>query len=100
MTPPNIDHAKTTLRDYLAFRIQQLSPRKQIALVAEEAGNSVGLLERFATGTRFPLHMVEPLAAVLEVDCAFLFRLAMEQFQTPELTAKVLAPGLTYNEAK
>jgi len=90
------------LRKYLSYRLEQLSTFKGSDLVATEAGISFGLLTRFTDGTaRVPLHMVGPLATALEVEGAFLFRLAMEQFQSREQTEEVFdGSGLTNNEAR
>ncbi len=78
MTEP---HAKTTAATFLTDRINTLRRRKTQKQIAHEAGfPNANMLSFLKSGAnKIPIDRVPALAKALEVDPAYLMRLALEQ---------------------
>lgn len=74
-------HAKTTAAKFLTDRINTLRRRKTQKQIAHEAGfPNPNMLSYLKAGTnKIPIDRVPALAKALEVDQAYLMRLALEQ---------------------
>ncbi len=97
-------HANTRLAVFLRRRILELRPRKtQIDIAAEVGWKSRNMMAMIAGGTsKLPIDRVPALAKALNVDAAYLLRLALEQHDTMLWPIIEEATGmvLTANEKK
>ena len=77
-------YADTQLVTFLQRRLLELRPRKnQIDIAAEVGWKSRNMMAMIASGaSMMPLERVPALAHALEVDSAFLLRLALDQRDT------------------
>jgi transcriptional regulator with XRE-family HTH domain len=89
--PPKTPYADTRLSAYLTKRILELRPRKSQVEIAAEAGFiNVNMISMLKSGkSKIPLDRVAALAAALEVDPKWLFKMAIEQ-SGYETTSKVI----------
>ncbi|WP_456868367.1 hypothetical protein [Galbibacter sp. BG1] len=75
-------NSQSNLQKYLNERLNQLQYRKSQLVIAEEAGfanpNFISMLKKGRS--KLALDRVPSMAKALEVDPAYLFRLALEQF--------------------
>jgi len=96
--------AQSTLSDFLSKRIQELQSRKSQQEIANQAGfanaNFVSMLK--SGRSKLALDRVPAMAKALDVDPAYLFRLALNQFFDEE-ALKTLMPlfnhAISKNEA-
>src|SRR5579871_5258209 len=73
---------KSRISEYLTKQIDAIAPYKNQRQIAHELGYAKpNIISMFKTGdTKVPIDKIPALARALNVDPAFLFRLAMEQF--------------------
>jgi len=94
--------ASTRLAKFITKRILELRPKTQ-ALIANQAGFvNVNMLSMIKTGaTKLPLDRVVSLAGALEVDPAYLLRLALEQMMPntdAQAIIEIMNTAVTRNE--
>lgn len=79
---PGMPYAGTRIADYLSKTIDALSSIKSQREIAAEIGyEKPNMVSMFKRGeAKVPLDKIPALAKALNVDPAFLFRLAMEQY--------------------
>ena len=76
----NEPYAKTRLAAYIAKRVLELRPKKQKEIAREAGFANPNIITMFKQGSaKVPLDRVPQLAAALECDPRYLFRLALEQ---------------------
>lgn len=95
---------KSKIAAYLAKQIDALSGIKSQREIATEMGYEKGnIISMFKTGeVKVPLDKIPALAKAINVDPAFLFRLAMEQYwpDMNEAIAAVFGAITTSNQRK
>lgn len=73
-------HAATALAKYMTKRVLELRPKSQAEIAAEAGFANQNMITMIKSGaTKLALDRVPALAAALEVDAAYLMRLALEQ---------------------
>jgi hypothetical protein len=79
--PPKPPYAHTEMSAFLTQRLLELRPRKSQAQIADEAGFvNPNILSMLKVGkSKLPLDRVPALAAALDVDPSWLFRMAVAQ---------------------
>ena len=89
--PAKKPHANTPLALFIEKRVMAMRPKQQ-SEIAEEAGfKNVNMVSMIKSGAaKLPLDRVSALAAALDCDEKYLFRLALEQ-QGNETTALAIA---------
>lgn len=100
-----VSSTPSTLQKFLSKRIQELQSRKSQLEIASEAGfNNANFISMLKSGrSKLALDRVPAMAKALDVDPAYLFRLALGQF-FDDSSLKELMPlfksAVTENEAQ
>ena len=97
-------YADSRLAAFVAQRVLELKYRKTQARIAAEAGfNNPNFLSMIKNGTsKLALDRVPALAKALECDAAYLFRLALDQLDSPTTETairQIFRAIVTENEA-
>lgn len=97
-------YADSHLAAFVARRVLELKYRKTQAQIAAEAGfNNPNFLSMIKNGTsKLALDRVPALAKALECDAAYLFRLALDQLDSPTTETairQIFRAVVTENEA-
>ena len=96
-------YENTRLARFVTKRVLELRHRKLQVQIAQEAGfNTPNMLTMIKTGaSKLPLDRVPSLAAALECDPALLFRMALEQLDSPTTASaidRIFGAVVTENE--
>lgn len=96
-------YQNTRLARFVTKRVLELRHRKLQVQIAQEAGfNTPNMLTMIKNGSsKLPLDRVPALAAALECDPAYLFRMALEQLDSPTTASaidRIFGAVVTENE--
>lgn len=96
-------YQNTRLARFLTKRVLELKHRKTQAQIADQAGfSSVNMMSMLKSGaSKLPLDRVPSLASALECDPALLFRMALEQLDSPTTASaidRIFGAVVTENE--
>jgi transcriptional regulator with XRE-family HTH domain len=84
-------YQNTRLATFVTKRVLELKHKKTQSQIADQAGfSSVNMMSMLKSGaSKLPLDRVPALAAALECDPAYLFKLAIEQLESPTTASAI-----------